>query len=699
MVRKPKQSMAGRAKPTKGSPKAAGPLTRIRFPVLKSISIQQYQLFPGKEQKGLSHTFIPGVTVIAGINGLGKTTLLNMILRTLTGPEEPRKFDPSRPVPKSREMSVRDPAYFARRVSDRATDATVEAEFAFGKDTARVKRRLRDLRIEGLWVNNRAVHKARGDLSAQRHLQDSIVQLSRAADQYDFFFLIYAFTFSLEEKTSLIWHPDGQYQIFRILFLDSQQSKELSELETKALSLDSAYRGERFQLNKRKEALLEAEPLPGELPKLRTEAQRLQVQLSRVDEQLENWPERLQEVLDLERNHAELLAKLYLEIEEQSRRYEGLVEAYFARAFPTLPDAVKVILGQLYSQHGCLVCGNSKPKYPQRFERLAKQGLCPFCGTDTSDHQSISLIGKVKAKEIDQSERRLAELRKSRIVLEADLIGAKEQKGTLNRERVRLSEERLRLRSELEAVRGRLPLDEEEVANALEEMDRDEKKLKERREEMLSVKAAYETVLTNTKQTVERAQQKLTERFNYYASEFLAERCTLSWVPRMDTLGEEGPKMEFPAFTVQMTTAFSQSVGIPRNDDDDVSESQKEFIDLAFRMALFDIATVSGQPAMLIIETPEASLDLVFVRQAGKLLRKFAVGDSKRANVVIATTNLNRENMLRSLLGLDDKPSQKTKREAPKRVVNLLDEAAPNAALRAFGDQYRGELAKELKTS
>jgi hypothetical protein len=155
--------------------------------------------------------------------------------------------------------------------------------------------------------------------------------------------------------------------------------------------------------------------------------------------------------------------------------------------------------------------------------------------------------------------------------------------------------------------------------------------------------------------------------------------------------------MEFPAFTVNMTTAFSQSVGTPRNDDDDVSESQKEFIDLAFRMALFDIATAPGQPAMLVIETPEASLDLIFVRQAGKLLRKFATGDRNRANVVIATTNLNRENMLRSLLGLDDKPTQKTKKEAPQRVINLLEEAAPNAALRRFGADYRRELAKELK--
>jgi DNA repair exonuclease SbcCD ATPase subunit len=61
-------------------------LSKIRFPVIRSIEINGYALFPGTDGTGLSHRFENGVSVIAGINGLGKTTLLNALLRSLIGP-------------------------------------------------------------------------------------------------------------------------------------------------------------------------------------------------------------------------------------------------------------------------------------------------------------------------------------------------------------------------------------------------------------------------------------------------------------------------------------------------------------------------------------------------------------------------------------------------------------------------------------
>ena len=194
-----------------------------------------------------------------------------------------------------------------------------------------------------------------------------------------------------------------------------------------------------------------------------------------------------------------------------------------------------------------------------------------------------------------------------------------------------------------------------------------------------------------------RLKEGLTETFSYYAGEFLAEKCTLSWEPTKWRLGQEGELLSFPQFTIQMTSALSQATGSPRKDQHQVSESQKEFIDLAFRMALFDAVREDGDRAMLVIETPEASLDAVFVDQAGRLLRKFALQNRNARNVVIATTNLNRENMLRSLLGLDETGDAKGKREAPKRVINLLTEAAPNAAMRKYQKKYEKSYANAMK--
>ena len=100
---------------------------------------------------------------------------------------------------------------------------------------------------------------------------------------------------------------------------------------------------------------------------------------------------------------------------------------------------------------------------------------------------------------------------------------------------------------------------------------------------------------------------------------------------------------------------------------------------------------------MLVIETPEASLDTVFVDRAGALLRKFADENSGKHNVVLASSNLTSANMVRSLLGIDRLTKLQVKTEVPKRIINLMELAAPNAAVRQFRPEYNKELARLLK--
>lgn len=57
----------------------------VTMPVLTGLSVMGYGLFPGDPAgSGVDQPFAPGLTVIAGINGLGKTTLLMAILRVLS---------------------------------------------------------------------------------------------------------------------------------------------------------------------------------------------------------------------------------------------------------------------------------------------------------------------------------------------------------------------------------------------------------------------------------------------------------------------------------------------------------------------------------------------------------------------------------------------------------------------------------------
>src|SRR5690606_13461779 len=119
-----------------------------------------------------------------------------------------------------------------------------------------------------------------------------------------------------------------------------------------------------------------------------------------------------------------------------------------------------------------------------------------------------------------------------------------------------------------------------------------------------------------------------------------------------------------------------------RSNSSSVSESQKEFLDLAFRMTLLDMINNKGQK-MLVIETPEASLDSWFMRRAADLMRSVAPEDSTAPRKIIATSNLNGTEMIPALLGLVDAKGKISKLPSHRsnHFINLLEMTPSPAAL------------------
>ena len=128
---RPPRSGLRRASSTAWPSQAKGHLSMVRLPVLTELRVTDYELFPGDPPgSGIAWSFQQGVTVIAGINGLGKTTLLLMILRSLTGPydlTEKGEWRSLRVVLPRKPVRLETPhlRVFGRRVSDRAVNARV----------------------------------------------------------------------------------------------------------------------------------------------------------------------------------------------------------------------------------------------------------------------------------------------------------------------------------------------------------------------------------------------------------------------------------------------------------------------------------------------------------------------------------------------------------------------------------------------
>jgi hypothetical protein len=97
----------------------------------------------------------------------------------------------------------------------------------------------------------------------------------------------------------------------------------------------------------------------------------------------------------------------------------------------------------------------------------------------------------------------------------------------------------------------------------------------------------FEATQAGANRVIAESADEVKLAFDAYASGFLLEDCALAWTTFRDRLGEGGMLVDFPAFQLDMSGAGFVSP-VRRSGPDTVSESQREFIDLSFRMSLMD---------------------------------------------------------------------------------------------------------------
>ena len=184
---------------------------------------------------------------------------------------------------------------------------------------------------------------------------------------------------------------------------------------------------------------------------------------------------------------------------------------------------------------------------------------------------------------------------------------------------------------------------------------------------------------------------ELVETFAKLIQTLLVERVRLAQVeaePRyMQSPGQSEDRVQVPAYAAEMM-ATDRPGFIPRRLPSDVSESQRELIDLAFRLALVE---VFGGSCTFVMETPEASLDGVAMGRVGHALAAFS---TKGNNRLVVTSNLTNAGIIGALF--DGCASEAQGESRATRVLNLLQVAAPNRALVADRERYDALLEDAL---
>jgi hypothetical protein len=356
------------------------------------------------------------------------------------------------------------------------------------------------------------------------------------------------------------------------------------------------------------------------------------------------------------------------------------------------------VLARLIGDKECLACGADGGSLIDKWIAAVVEGHCLVCGAAPEQQEAIVPQSAVDTARLAKAD---AHLKTARTALDsaADEAGVTAQQ----HEGLQAEIDAIRkLKGDLDKramqIAGFLPPSPPAVATLEERVTKQTETLDQLKEDQAVAEREFSKVFDQFRVSIEQKADEIRERFGSRISEFLVEKAEISLSHIRGPIGESGQAYDWPTFQLSMTSGTFDAPA-PRRNRSEVSMSQGEFIDLAFRLALVETAAASG-PASMVFDAPEASLDALFMRRAGAFLSRFTSDNPE--NRLIVTSNLTNADMIPALFGAyepqkgDPQPSTIPAQERRARVVDLLDLAAPTSAVELVGDRYKDLLERAL---
>ena len=383
----------------------------IRLPVLQRLRVEDYGLFPGDpEGNGIAWDFPDGLTLIAGINGLGKTTLLMMILRSFTGPFDLtsdgelgrlRVTVPEKPI-RLQGAAIR---FFAQRVADGAQDAKMTLSAKFGDSELSVTRNLSNLSLSSCKLDGTELELP-GREDREEFVQDKLSELIGVGNFVDVLLLLHHVVLFHEDRLGALWDENAQRHILRILFLDRADASRVADLERSLQSADSQGRNIHARITATEKDLRRARQREAGSEEAVQELEHEQELLEAEREEMKRLDGELFQ-LDAERQQARLeFERAKIEHEEAVGAMERLKYTALHRLFPTMEDASRLVISRIMTEEKCLVCNADSHDKRIELEAQIAQGHCPACGSPPDKQENVYPQYEFEQARLDQAKKR-----------------------------------------------------------------------------------------------------------------------------------------------------------------------------------------------------------------------------------------------------------------------------------------------------
>lgn len=604
----------------------------IHLPELEEVEFRAFSLYSNRPTQAVPVR--EGVFCLAGANGLGKSTFLNAVGFALTGvvPNPNDRFDS---VDEHYRHNLPYAAqYFEGRIADGDHDsAEIAVRFRVAGRRYALTRglfereSLRDLEIDGEDGATELTNEPTSDEERDERYRDLLAHDINLGSFEQYVFLQH-FVLSFDERRQLLfWDQKVTERALYIAFgIEAGDAEQADKLRRQAERADSQRRNAQYQAT---EARSRLKALQRSAEKAEDGQQETGADYDKlVAQSREKADEHLRCQKHLEDAQLELTR---MRAEELSLR--GAYEREFAERFQELVDPAMhpVVVGTL-EQGRCELCGTAGEQVSERIRSELEAHRCPLCSSpieSPGDEEGRSqALERVQALTED-IERVAAAMSDKLTAIErvAQEAQAAHDAAVLAREQLSSFEAEHELTPEFIAASGSGLEMAERQLNA--EIDG----ALERKEEWRRKRDSY-------RHDLRAVQSKLGVKYRAAEVDFVPLFTDLA----QGFLGLElDLQLDLPKSTnVELVLTVE---GTRRRALNQLSESQRYFVDIALRMALAQHMTRQGTPSTLFIDTPEGSLDLAYESRAGQMFADFV----DRGHNVVMTANLNASQLLRQL--------------------------------------------------
>lgn len=602
------------------------------LPKIEELNIFDYDLY----KCPFNISFSSKLNLVFGTNGLGKTTLLNILQYAIIGPYNGKMTSRNYKDQQKLRRPMHDRYYFRNRMRNISEDARVRVVYKLGNDIYEVWHSLYEHKLLMFYKNQKQItgevtsydqyekkffSQKEENLDAylieQYHC--SIVSSSCFPDINAYILMLTEVMFFTENRDFVFWNQDTCKQILS-KFMTEDKYFEYDEIQKLVKKYDSQARLMSYKMSMVKDFLGDVA-----LNEAKKNIEYSLDDFKKIDSEIEQKNRRIKriekELTSVERNKTQNR----IESERVNRELLDIENTWYENIFPDTYQKIFNRYGPMILSGKCPFCGNVRLNKNITIEK------CFYCNNkiDTKDNVNLKEL-EIRRKNLVFERQRL---NNNYHIIKNEITAIKKQ----------ISEEQ----SELYEILDK----QQEIKNSIDLHSNDNyvkyQQLEIKRQnynKLLSeAKKKEKELALEIDEYVKSVFLEYSKTFKKYAYAFLGEEKTVE----LELVGDKEDD-KFIRFILD---------GSERESSEALSESQRIFVDMAYRLSTLDFY---HNDSYYISETPDSTLDYFFEKNAVKTFCNFI--DS--GNTLFLSANARNSTLIDSLI-------KKYKNEYT--LVNLLE--------------------------